>query len=136
MNLKNIFDFSDVSAKLAKFKPLGIAAVCFLAVFIAGYGVGKSGVSNSGITTPAKRSLSNYTTNKSPDTKTPAKVGGTSKNTTIIPTNTPANDCPIKGSKSKIYHIKGGSFYERTNPAQCFNTEEEALAAGYIKSTR
>lgn len=52
-----------------------------------------------------------------------------------------ANDCngKIKGnisSSGKIYHMPGGSFYSRTNPEICFNTEAEAQAAGFRKSSR
>ena len=46
-------------------------------------------------------------------------------------------ECFIKGSKSRIYHLPGGAFYERTtNPAACFNSEAEAQAAGFTKSSR
>ena len=52
------------------------------------------------------------------------------------PVDSSGSDCLIKGSKSKIYHLEGGSFYDRTNPQQCFDTEEEAINAGYTKSSR
>ncbi len=43
----------------------------------------------------------------------------------------------IKGSSSMIYHVPGGSFYNRTTkPIQCFDTEAEAKAAGFRKSSR
>jgi len=43
----------------------------------------------------------------------------------------------IKGSSSKIYHVPGGAFYDRTtNPARCFQTEQEAIDAGFKKSSR
>ena len=45
---------------------------------------------------------------------------------------------PIKGNNSSsgefIYHVPGGSFYERTHPEVCFATEDEAQAAGYRAS--
>jgi len=47
--------------------------------------------------------------------------------------------CIIKGNISgsnKIYHIKGGSSYEKTTPEKCFNTEAEAVAAGFRKAKR
>ncbi|OGE86632.1 MAG: hypothetical protein A3J48_01675 [Candidatus Doudnabacteria bacterium RIFCSPHIGHO2_02_FULL_46_11] len=47
--------------------------------------------------------------------------------------------CRIKGnisSSSRIYHLPGGSFYDRTDPEMCFNTEAEAQAAGFRKSSR
>lgn len=48
-------------------------------------------------------------------------------------------DCLVKGNvskDSKIYHVLGGSFYNRVKPEQCFQTEVEAQAAGFRKSTR
>ena len=92
----------------------------------------------------AKRSLTDYTTNKADNTKTPAAHSGPTNAETAapLPKQAPANtaldpnNCYIKGSKSKTYHMPGGSFYERTNPAACFSTEEEAQAAGYRKSSR
>ena len=50
-------------------------------------------------------------------------------------------DCKgkIKGnisSSSKIYHMPGGAFYDRTNPEMCFDTEAQAQAAGFRKSQR
>lgn len=46
----------------------------------------------------------------------------------------------IKGNKNargeQIYHVPGGAFYERTNPVEWFQTEEEAVAKGYRKSAR
>lgn len=40
------------------------------------------------------------------------------------------------GSSGKIYHIPGGAFYERTDAEQCFETESEAIKAGFRKSKR
>lgn len=46
-------------------------------------------------------------------------------------------DGKIKGSSSMIYHIPGGAFYDRTTkPIRCFDTETEAINAGFRKSTR
>ena len=45
----------------------------------------------------------------------------------------------IKGnisSSSRIYHMPGGSFYNRTNAEMCLDTEQEALDAGFRKSLR
>ena len=43
----------------------------------------------------------------------------------------------IKGSASQIYHVPGGAFYDRTtSPARCFDTENEAIVAGFRKSSR
>jgi hypothetical protein len=56
------------------------------------------------------------------------------------PAATPADCKPgqIKGNigsgASRVYHIPGGSFYNRTKAEACFNTEAEAQAAGFRKS--
>ena len=75
-------------------------------------------------------------------------VGDTVKNQTennlskIIKPAAVAGDkaCVIKGNINsqgrKLYHVPGGAFYERTNPEMCFNTEDEAQAAGFTKSAR
>jgi len=44
---------------------------------------------------------------------------------------------PIKGNASSmIYHVKGGQFYDKTNPEECFRTEQAARNAGYRASKR
>lgn len=123
---------------IQKAKPLGVAAICLTAVFMTGFGAGKL---HSGVTVDAnsaKRTLSNYNTNSSPaENKATGTTATTAANTTTTPQAADGStDCPIKGSKSKIYHLKGGAFYERTNADKCFTTEDEALAAGYKKSSR
>jgi len=50
-------------------------------------------------------------------------------------------ECPgrIKGnigSSGKIYHVPGGSFYDRTIAELCFATEADARAAGFRASSR
>lgn len=38
----------------------------------------------------------------------------------------------IKGSKNKIYHLPGSTYYDKTtNPEAWFKTVSEAQAAGY-----
>ncbi len=114
---------------IEKLKPLAISAVCLLAVFLAGYGVGKT--SDSSVVATSKRSL-NYTTAPKEEQK-PDNTPAATKET---PTTVDPNNCYIKGSKSKTYHVPGGAFYDRTTPAACFNSEDEAMAAGYKKSSR
>jgi hypothetical protein len=115
--IKNIFLKKFPTLSLEKMKPLALISVCFIAVFIAGVGVGSKFENRS--------TNINYTTKTEPTVKAPAPEK--------IPTS---GDCKIKGSKSKIYHMQGGSFYNRTNAAECFDTEEAAVAAGYTKSSR
>ena len=39
---------------------------------------------------------------------------------------------PIKAiDRSRIYHVPGGRFYERTIPERCYANQEDALADGY-----
>ncbi|WP_449277056.1 sunset domain-containing protein [Leucobacter sp. GX24907] len=50
-------------------------------------------------------------------------------------------DCPawapIKGNASSmIYHVRGGAYYTRTIPEDCFRTEAAARHAGYRRSMR
>lgn len=49
-------------------------------------------------------------------------------------------DAPIKGNDSSsgelIYHSPGGSYYDRTDPEECFASESEAQEAGYRASQR
>ena len=57
------------------------------------------------------------------------------------PTTSPAStEGKIKGninsSGEKIYHMPGGAYYDRTDAEEYFDTEEEAQAAGYRKSSR
>lgn len=75
----------------------------------------------------------NYTTQSSQPTNTITVEQGTG---TTTPTN---QNCPVKGNvsgKNKIYHVQGGAFYERTQEELCFQTEAEATAAGFVKSSR
>lgn len=123
----------DKDALLAKAKPLGIAGLCFVAVFVAGFGVGKSS-SSPPAESAAKRSL-NYTTSGQTNSNASQKNDSQAKTPSTAKPKA-GEECYIKGSKGKIYHMPDGSFYERTNPAECFNSEEEAQAAGYKKSSR
>lgn len=67
-----------------------------------------------------------------PDNYTPNVAGAQTETST---------DCAGKikgniGSKEKIYHLPGGAFYNRTNPEMCFDTEADAKAAGFRRSSR
>ncbi|MBE7700691.1 hypothetical protein H9623_10305 [Oerskovia sp. Sa1BUA8] len=50
------------------------------------------------------------------------------------------SSCRVKGNHSSsgewIYHVPGGQFYAVTIPEACFDTEAQAVAAGYRKSKR
>lgn len=65
-------------------------------------------------------------------------VTGTANNSPA-PKTSALSGCLVKGNiskDSKIYHVLGGSFYNRVKPEQCFQTEAEAQAAGFRKSSR
>ena len=48
------------------------------------------------------------------------------------------DSCYVKGNINKkgehIYHVRGGRWYDKTNPEACFSSVEEARAAGYRAS--
>ncbi len=54
----------------------------------------------------------------------------------ITPTSSPCIEGQIKGNlNSKIYHVPGQQYYAVTkNNVQCFDTEEQAIAAGFRRS--
>ncbi|HYE22234.1 MAG TPA: hypothetical protein VD998_01445 [Verrucomicrobiae bacterium] len=42
----------------------------------------------------------------------------------------------INSKGEKVYHVPTGQFYNRTAPELCFDSEDEANAAGFRKSSR
>lgn len=114
-----------------------ILGASFVLVFVMGFGVGRYDRENMKV---APRPLTNYSTKPAvAQTETKAEpeaakpeVAGAAK--------VPGTECFIKGNISsggkKIYHLKGGAFYDRTNAEQCFKTEAEARDAGFVKSSR
>ena len=108
--------------------------VGFFIIFGAGYGSGL-GEKVDRDSTPKQL---DYTTNDQNDKATTDNTKLQILNDKASPNNQNPNGlCKIKGTSSKIYHLPGGAFYDRvTNPAACFNTEAEAQAGGYRKSSR
>ena len=120
-----------------------VLGTCFVLVFIVGFGTGNFNKENG---TVKNETLNNYNTNV--NARATAQVAG--QGTTADTNNQnqaldseksedSKEECLIKGnisSSGMIYHVKGGSFYERTNPEMCFNTEAEAQKAGFRKSSR
>jgi hypothetical protein len=119
-----------------------VIGMCFVLIFIVGFGSGKyvqNGVSSA-------QSQNNYTTNsnKKPFFQPNTATGGeTAAKPAVSPPQvlgaTTTLPCIIKGnisSNKKIYHVKGGAFYDRTKAEMCFNTEDEAQGAGFVKSSR
>jgi hypothetical protein len=120
-----------------------VLGVCYVLVFIVGFGTGSF-----------EKELKKSTTvnQKYYNTKTPspaqnqaagevkgAAAGETGK-PAAAPAEKPAADCAVKGNINaqgkRIYHIKGGAFYNITKPEQCFDTEKQAQDAGFVKSSR
>lgn len=75
----------------------------------------------------------------SPSNYTPAVAGVQSQSDKSPDNTSTAPDCAgkIKGSSSRIYHLPGDAFYDRTTkPIQCFDTEAQAQSAGFRKSSQ
>jgi hypothetical protein len=116
-----------------------VLGVCFILVFFVGFGAG--GYERE-IRRDSYKPLANYTT---PPVKQPLTEGNNQgqvlgEGTTASSTAASAN-CVVKGNIStttgkKIYHVQGGAFYAKVKPEECFKTEAEALAAGFVKSSR
>ena len=110
--------------------------VSFVLIFLVGFGTGSY---TREIRRDAYKPQSNYTTQQ---IKKPLPTAAHPGEGTVaaVATGTPVSACVIKGNISsggkKIYHVKGGAFYARVKPEQCFNTEAEAVAAGFVKSGR
>ncbi len=117
-----------------------VVAVCFVLIFFVGFGTGRF---EREFRRERIKIQNNYTTNleKKPITQEaqiPAKA--VEQGTAVFASSTLTTNCIVKGNISsagkKIYHITGGAFYKTVRPEQCFNTEGEAVAAGFIKSQR
>jgi len=117
-----------------------VVAVCFVLVFIVGFGSGRY---ERGLRREKIKPQNNYTTNvtEKPVIKETQTAVNTTEQGTVKSANTTQEiNCVVKGnissSSKKIYHVSGGAFYKTVKPEQCFNTEAEAVTAGYVKSQR
>lgn len=121
-------------------KTHGIYSLCFVIVFFLGFGTGRVESSiGAKSAVSAKKEQVDYTI-KSEDKPTqslPPPVAAK-----VNPPSSGAQDpadCVVKGNisgKNKIYHIKGGAFYNRVKPELCFPDSQAAEAAGFVKSQR
>lgn len=106
-----------------------VYGVCFVLVFLIGFGAGK-------FDNQISKNQSNYTI-KPAVLQTTAKTVG--EKPIVAGTSTPGS-CLIKGNINskgqKIYHVLGGAFYKIVKPEQCFASEADAQAAGFVKSGR
>ena len=115
-----------------------VLAVCFVLVFIVGFGSGRY---EREFRRQKIKPQNNYTTNAS---KTPVAPPLAKQGTeaTFLGAKTASStaDCLIKGNIAatgkKLFHVPTGAFYITVKPEQCFKTESEAVAAGFIKSSR
>jgi len=120
----------------------------YLLVAVIGFGAGR--ISTSGASAPDIRVETaflppNYSVIGGQNQSGTMPNPGPGPAPTPVPGPKPApaaQDCPtgqikgnLGGSGSKVYHMPGGSFYNRTKAEQCFATEAEAQAAGFRKSS-
>ena len=139
-----MISYEEIKDRVDEYKPRLVYAGCLVLMFLIGFGSGNAWgpdqkqknqtQTQSKYTTTAPQ---NKEISKEADTK-PEPVEET-KTATPNATTTSKTCTTIKGNignGTKIYHVPGGSFYERTQEEMCFATEAEAQAAGYKKSSR
>lgn len=123
-----------------KWKEYGIFGVGLVSAFVIGfmaqpdkkdstenYTINKSAQESAIKPEPSKEVEKVVATEEKEEVKTPEKVASAT------------TDCPVKGNvsgKNKIYHVPGGSFYARVKEEVCFQTENEAVKAGFRRSQR
>ena len=133
-------------------KPEILTGFGFVLMFLIGFGTGhrQTPLQREKLTNPASKqnyTIKSTTTTAQTGLETPTDALGETTTTQTKSTQTKATatkpkvagECIVKGNisaTSKIYHVAGGAFYARTKAEQCFNTEAEAQAAGFRKSSR
>jgi len=136
--------WKEIKEKFELHKNKVVLVVCFILVFIVGFGSGRFAGKGESVTTSVP---SNYTTtaNKAKASPPAPKEKGTDPEvlgqaTSGPPVGAMTAECPIKGNISStgrnLYHVKGGAFYERVKAERCFNTKAEAEADGFVASSR
>lgn len=133
--------YSDFKEWYGRHRLKFVLGWCFILVFLSGYGIGRHYGADSKINGQVQ---GNYTT-KTPVKQTLETTGEGEMKAEEKPAVETAQSkitgpCTIKGNigagNKKIYHMQGGAFYDRTQEEMCFNTEAEAKAAGFVKSSR
>lgn len=132
-----MIDYQEIKKIISQNRVSLILGAGYVLVFGLGFGVGKYDQAWQKHTARLQANYNTKTASSTKVSKPPVadepKVSGGEAATTTAP-------CVIKGNFSangkKIYHVPGGSFYNRVNPEQCFLTEAAARAAGFVKSSR
>ena len=87
-----------------------------------------------------KQTAKNTDTKKESSSSSNSSKSKSTKQQAAPKLNAPCKDPKIKGNINskgeKIYHVPGGTYYDRTIPEEWFCTEEEARKAGYRPSKR
>ena len=134
-----MWSYEEIKKWVDKNKDKMLLTLCFVLVFLVGFGAGRFEQQWR-----REKLQSNYTTNFKPaPTNTASKAAAAlpaKQPTGVVAGTSTTTPCVVKGnissSGAKIYHIKGGALYNVVKPEQCFNTEAEAVAAGFRKSGR
>ncbi len=133
-----LLDYEKFKKWFIENKPKIVIGVCFVLVFIIGFGTGRYDKESASRRAKANNNQKYYNTDSGIKPKVGA-VGETTDENKVLPAST-ATQCLIKGNIStkgkKIYHVPSGAFYNQVKPEQCFANEEQARAAGYVKSSR
>ena len=74
------------------------------------------------------------------DPTKPVNSAPATQTSPALQSQTGSGECDIKGNINKkgekIYHVPGGTSYEKTNPEQIFCSEAEAQSAGFRRALR
>ena len=133
--------YEDLKIKFSEQKEKIVLGACFVLVFVVGFGSGRYVKQKA---SPPQLQSKYTTTSAKKPAALPAEEAATipvvEAAATTTQTATTVKPCPVKGNISsggkKIYHVPGGAFYARVHEEMCFQTEAEALAAGFVKSGR
>lgn len=129
-------DYEEIKKVLSENRARVVLGAAYILVFLLGFGVGRYDQEWQKRLFRMRNNYNTKTVNlqkeiKSPEGEVPLKT---------VTNATSSAACVVKGNISskgkKIFHVAGGGFYDRVNPEQCFVTEEEAVAAGFVKSSR
>jgi hypothetical protein len=128
--------YEKIKTYLEENRQLFILIACFVLVFISGFATGRVIPQDTGNVSSSQQ---NYNT-KEPRVLEAKTAAETKKTPEAGEAKEDNKDCPVKGNISakgaRTYHVVGGAFYDKTNPEQCFSSEEEAITAGFKRSSR